>query len=66
MKKKGPVTNRGEALAFISANLKELHLVAASHKLHLLGYFLGMAYIESYDMVRKERSYRQSKIVDQG
>ncbi|ESZ04796.1 hypothetical protein [Mesorhizobium sp. L48C026A00] len=66
MKKKRLVTNRGEALAFISANLKELHLVAASHKLHLLGYLLGMAYIESYEMVRKERSYRQIKIVDQG
>ena len=57
--------NRPDALTFISGMLSELSQIAASHRLHLLGYLLDMAYIESYDMVRKERSYHQRKGVDQ-
>nr|WP_278116373.1 hypothetical protein [Mesorhizobium sp. WSM4875]WIE94769.1 hypothetical protein P9270_030020 [Mesorhizobium sp. WSM4875] len=66
MKKTALVSDRSEALAFISANLKQLHLVAASHRLHLLGYLLGMAYMESCDMVRREGAHDQSKVANNG
>lgn len=63
---KGRGSDRAEALTFISAMLNELGQIAASHRLQLLGYLLNMAYIESYDMVRKERSHHQRKGLDQG
>ncbi|ESY27420.1 hypothetical protein NKK48_00495 [Mesorhizobium sp. C386A] len=59
-------SDRAKALAFISAMLSELNQIAGSHRLQFLGYLLEMAYIESYDMVRKERSHHQSKAIDQG
>lgn len=66
MPKKRLTSDRGEALTCISASLNELYQIAASHRLHLLGYLLGMAYIESCDMVRRERAHDRSKVVDPG
>jgi hypothetical protein len=46
--------------------LNELKQIAGSLRLQFLGYILDMAYIESYDMVRKERPHHQSKAMDHG
>lgn len=54
-------SDRHEALTLISAKLHELCVVAGSHRLHLLRYLLGMAYMESCDIVRRQRSHDQDK-----
>ena len=55
-------SDRDEALTLISAKLHELCVVAGSHRLYLLRYLLGMAYMESCDMVRRERSPDQGEV----
>ena len=66
MRKTGLVSNRSEALTFISANLKQLHVMAVAHRLHLIDYLLGMAYTESYDTLRRERARAESHVAKNG
>ncbi|MGX5806112.1 hypothetical protein ACWGS9_33770 [Bradyrhizobium sp. Arg314] len=48
--------DRAEALGFIICRLDELRQMAASHGLELLGYLLDVAFTESCDAIRRERS----------
>ncbi|WP_095779687.1 hypothetical protein [Mesorhizobium sp. WSM3868] len=55
---------RDEALGFIVCRLDELRQVAASHRLEFLGYLLDVAFTESCDAIRRERSSAQGKTMD--
>ncbi|MDG4889816.1 hypothetical protein [Mesorhizobium sp. WSM4887] len=52
-------TARGDALSSIICRLDELRQTAASHGLDFLGYLLDVAFTESCDAIRKERSAAQ-------
>ncbi|WP_112101622.1 hypothetical protein [Mesorhizobium hawassense] len=49
-------TRRGEALGVIVCRLDELRQLAAAQGLEFLGYLLDVAFNESCDAIRRERS----------
>ncbi|TIV62126.1 hypothetical protein [Mesorhizobium sp.] len=52
---------RAEALGFIICRLDELRQMAASHGLQTLGCLLDVAFTESCDAIRRERSSAQAE-----
>ncbi|RRH88262.1 hypothetical protein EH240_35425 [Mesorhizobium tamadayense] len=56
--------DRVEALGFIICRLDELRQMAASHGLESLGYLLDVAFTESCEAIRRERSSAQSEAID--
>lgn len=52
---------RIEALGFIICRLDELRHMAASHGLETLGCFLDVAFAESCDVIRRERSSAEAQ-----
>ncbi|KAA3448031.1 hypothetical protein C7I87_24125 [Mesorhizobium sp. SARCC-RB16n] len=56
--------DRIEALGFIICRLDELRQMTASYGLEPLGYLLDVAFTESCDAIRRERSCTQSETVD--
>ncbi|RWD52396.1 MAG: hypothetical protein E5W43_29565 [Mesorhizobium sp.] len=52
---------RAEALGFIMCRLDELRQMAASHGLQTLGCLLDVAFTESCDAIRRERSCAQAE-----
>ncbi|RJT31460.1 hypothetical protein D3227_28405 [Mesorhizobium waimense] len=55
---------RGEALGVIVCRLDELRQMAASHGLEFIGYLLDVAFTESCDAIRRERSCARSETMD--
>ncbi|MDX8503492.1 hypothetical protein RFM99_34625 [Mesorhizobium sp. VK4C] len=53
--------DRVEALGFIICRLDELRQMAASHGLETLGCLLDVAFTESCDAIRRERSCAQAE-----
>lgn len=56
----GQTKDRVEALGFIICRLDELRQMAASHGLVALGCLLDVAFTESCDAIRRERSCTQA------
>ncbi|MEI9402073.1 hypothetical protein [Mesorhizobium argentiipisi] len=56
--------DRTEALGFIICRLDELRQMTASYGLEPLGHLLDVAFTESCDAIRRERSWTQSETVD--
>ncbi|MEI9414622.1 hypothetical protein [Mesorhizobium sp. Cs1321R2N1] len=56
--------DRVEALGFLICRLDELRQMAASHGLEPLGHLLDVAFTESCDAIRRERSRAQSEPAD--
>ncbi|RWI88946.1 hypothetical protein [Mesorhizobium sp.] len=54
-------TTRVEALGVIVCRLDELRQLAASLTLELIGYLLDVAFNESCDAIRRERSCAQAQ-----
>ncbi|TIU09496.1 MAG: hypothetical protein E5W44_16130 [Mesorhizobium sp.] len=57
----GQTKDRVEALGFIICRLDELREMAASHGLEALGCLLDVAFTESCDAIRRERSCAQAE-----